>query len=194
MVRAGYAKMARQYLAERGRLKTDKYVHQLLKYLPENATILDLGCGAGVPVDDILLAAGHSVVGIDIASEQIKLAKKNCPWGEYLVGDITQLKRDQYRVDAIVSFYTIFHVPRREQGVLLKIWASYLRRGGILLITMGDVPFEGEHVLYGEPMWSSQYGTGRNVTMVREAGLKILLDKIDTSGGERHQIIMAQKL
>ena len=38
--------------------------------------ILDLGCGAGVPVDDILIKAGHEVIGIDNAVKQIELARK----------------------------------------------------------------------------------------------------------------------
>ncbi|KKU15211.1 MAG: Methyltransferase type 11 [Microgenomates group bacterium GW2011_GWC2_45_8] len=192
-VREGYNKMARRYLAERGRLKTDKYIHKLLKYLPKNATILDLGCGAGVPIDDILLKAGHHVVGIDISSEQIKLARTNCLAGEYLVRDVSELKPREYLVQAVISFYTIFHIPRTQQADLLQVIASYLPSGGMLLITMGDREFEGEHILMGEPMWVSQWGTAKNHKLVEEAGYRIILDEIDESGGERHQVILGKK-
>lgn len=194
LVRDGYDKIASVYLQNRDRLKSGKYVSQLLKYLPKQSTILDLGCGAGVPVDDILLKSGHSVIGIDISSEQIKLARKNCPRGQYMVGDISELSQGEYEVEAVISFYTIFHTPRGNQGKLIKTIASYLKKGGLLLITMGDREFEGEHELHGTKMWSSQFGTAKNRSLVESAGFKIITDELDNSGGERHQIILAEKL
>lgn len=193
-MRDGYDKIAGDYLANRANLKSGKYVQQLLKYLTKNSRVLDLGCGAGVPIDDILLKAGHSVTGIDISSEQVKLARKKCPEGGYIVRDIRELREGEYKAEAVVSFYTLFHISRDKQAGILKIMASYLVSGGWLLITMGDREFEGEHVLHGVKMWSSQYGTAKNRQLVESSGYKILMDELDTSGGERHQIILAQKL
>lgn len=193
LVRDGYDKIAATYLASRDKLKSGKYIQQLLKYLPKNSTILDLGCGAGVPVDDVLLKAGHRVIGIDNSSEQIKLARKLCRGAEFVVSDIASLKNEEYEVQAVVSFYTLFHVNRTKHLELLKIIASYLPKGGMLLLTMGDREFEGEHVMYGAPMWSSQYGTRRNREIVEQAGFGVISDEIDVSGGERHQVILAEK-
>jgi cyclopropane fatty-acyl-phospholipid synthase-like methyltransferase len=194
VVRDGYDKVAATYLANRDRLKTGKYVQQLLKYLPKKSTILDLGCGAGVPVDDILMKAGHELVGIDVSSQQIKLARKNCIGGQYLVGDLVDLRENEYQVQAVVSFYTLFHISREQHPKILKIVASFLPPHGLLLITMGDREFEGQHLLHGVQMWSSQHGTVKNRKMIESSGFKILLDEIDISGGERHQIIMAEKI
>jgi cyclopropane fatty-acyl-phospholipid synthase-like methyltransferase len=193
LLRQSYDQIAKEYLANRARLRSAKYVNQLLKYLPKRSTILDVGCGAGVPVDDILLKAGHHVVGIDISPEQIKLARRNCPGGEYSVRDMQMLTPGEYEVQAIVSFYALFHVPRAMHGQLLKTMASYVPMGGLLLATMGDREFEGEHVLHGARLWSSQYGTAKNSKLVEAAGFTILLNEIDASGGERHQVILAQK-
>lgn len=194
LVRRGYDKIAFEYLAQRQNLKSGKFVSQLLKYLPKQSTILDLGCGAGVPVDDVFLKAGHQVIGIDISPEQIKLARKNCPGGEFVVGNIAELKAGEYKANAVVSFYTLFHVERDLHGKVLKVIASYLPKGGMLLLTMGDREFEGEHEMYGEKMWSSQFGTAKNRKVVEQAGFRVLLDELENSGGERHQVIMAEKL
>lgn len=191
---ADYDEIAQVYLANRARLKSGKYVQKLLKLLPRNATVLDLGCGAGVPVDDILSKAGHQVTGIDISPEQIGIARKHCPQGEYGVADIMTLQKGDYLVDAVISFYTWFYIPRNKQQERLEVVASWLPKGGKLLITMGDREFEGEHALYGARMWVSQYGTAKNRRMVEEAGFEIMLDELDNSGGERHQVILAQKL
>jgi cyclopropane fatty-acyl-phospholipid synthase-like methyltransferase len=185
--------MAPTYLAERGRLRSGKYIIQLLKYLPKHSTVLDVGCGAGVPVDDMLIKAGHHVVGIDISPEQIKLARRHCPGGEYSVGDMQTLSPGDYTVQAVVSFYALFHAPRSMHGTLLKTLASYVPAGGMLLVTMGDRDFEGPHTLHGAQLWSSQYGTAKNVALVEAAGLRLISSDIDTSGGERHQVLLAQK-
>ena len=194
IVRDGYDRMANKYLSERDKLKTAKYLQQLMKYLPKNANVLDLGCGAGVPVDDILIKAGHEVLGLDISKEQIKLARKNCPRGDYAVADIAELKENEYQMDGIVCFYTLFHLPRTQHKNLLTIMRSFLRKNGMLLVTMGDREFEGKHVMHGEEMWSSQFGTTKNAQLVTGAGFEILLNEIDNSGGERHQIILARKI
>jgi cyclopropane fatty-acyl-phospholipid synthase-like methyltransferase len=194
LVREGYDKVASAYLASRDRLKSGKYIQQLLKYLPKNSIILDLGCGAGVPVDDVLLKAGHQVIGLDISREQIKLAGKLCPRGQFIVGDIQDLEMGQYEVQAVVSFYTIFHVSRNKQQDLLEVMASFLPKGGMMLVTMGDREFEGAHDLHGAPMWSSQFGTTKNRKMVESVGFRIITDELDRSGGECHQVLMGQKL
>ncbi len=67
----GYELVGEAYLAEREKLRSDKHVRKLLKRLKPNSKILDLGCGAGVPVDDLLLAAGHEVVAIDISPQMM---------------------------------------------------------------------------------------------------------------------------
>lgn len=193
LVRDGYNRITKEYLAHRAKLKSEKYVTKLLKYLPKQSTILDLGCGAGVPVDIQLVKAGGNVWGLDIAEEQIKLARKLVPGAGYEVRDIMTLKKGEFRVDAVVAMYVWFHLPRRQQGELLTVVESFLPRGGMLLITMGDTPFEGEHELQGVKMWSSQYGTARNRQLVEDAGFTIVGEEMDTSGGERHQVILAQK-
>ncbi len=194
VVRDGYDQIARVYLADRNRLGSGKYVQKLLKLLPKHSTVLDLGCGAGVPIDDVLLKAGHEVIGIDISNEQIKLARAYCPRGRYIVGDIADLEEGTYQVDAVISFYTLFHIPRTEQAKALKIIASFLPKGGMLLLTMGDREFEGSHILHSVPMWVSQYGTIKNKMLVEKAGFKIVFSEMDSSGGEHHQILMAEKV
>lgn len=194
LITESYNKIASVYLNSRDLLKSGKHISQLLKYLPKKSSVLDLGCGAGIPIDDILLKAGHSVVGIDISSKQIELARKYCPRGEYRVGDIAKLVENEYGVDVVVSFYTLFHLPRTLHFQYLKIWRSFLPHHGLLLVTFGDREYEGTHELHGQMIWSSQYGTVKNREMVVNAGFEIISEVLDNSGGERHQVILAKKL
>ncbi len=194
LVKAGYNQVAAAYNHERDQLKSSKYLNKLLQHLPAEASILDLGCGMGIPIDRDLLKKNHLVTGIDIAETQIALAKKNCPTGNFLVKDISQLRPYEYRVDAVVSFYTFFHLPRTTHHQLLSTIATFLPKHGWLLITMGDRDFEGVHDFYGTKMWSSHYAPAKNFQLVTQAGFQIRLDEIDSSGREKHQIILAEKI
>jgi len=193
VVRKGYNQMASAYAADRDLLRSEPYLNKLIQLLPTHAQILDLGCGNGLPVDGLLLKKNYLVTGLDISETQISLARKNCPTGEFVVADISKLKPKQYQVDAIVSFYALFHLPRTAHQQLLNTFASFLTKGGLLLITMGDKDYEGFHDLYGVKMWSSHFGLEKNTAMVEKAGFEILINTLDRSGRESHQIILAKK-
>jgi len=193
LIKAGYDSVAAGYLRDRNSLRTGKYLNKFIQLLPAQSHILDLGCGAGIPIAFTLIKKGHLVSGIDISDRQIALARKNCPRGDFQVKDISTLKAKEYNVDAVVSFYTIFHLPRTQHLDLLKKINSFLPKGGLIMITMGDCDFEGIHDFYGVKMWSSQYGPKKNREMLEQAGFEILLDEIDRSAKEKHQILMARK-
>lgn len=195
LVRENYNKVAEDYSSSRDQFKNNQYLEKLVKLLKPGATILDIGCGSGVPVDKYLIDKGFKVLGIDISEKQIELAKKNVPRAVYEVKDMADLKSGDYQVDAIVSFYAIFHIPREQHLDLFQKISSFLIKNGLILVTMGSSEWEGEEDnFYGGKMWWSHYGPEKNREIIKSCGFKILLDEIDTSGGEKHQVILAQKL
>lgn len=189
-----YEQLGKAYLEHRQSLKSDSYVRMLLKQLSKNSSILDVGCGAGVPVDDVLVKAGHEVTGIDLSPSLIKIARKLVPQASYTAGDMQQLKPNEYSVDAVVCLFALFHVPRSEHARLIKTFASYLPINGWLLISMGDRAYEGAHEMYGVMSYSSQWGSVENRRIIKAASLKIEHEEFSSSFGERHQMILAQKL
>jgi SAM-dependent methyltransferase len=192
-VRDGYDQVAERYLAERNQWESIPHLERLLDQLKPNARILDVGCGGGVPVDRYLVDKGHRVIGVDISPKQIDLASKNVPRAEFEVRDMQDLEEGDYEVDAVVSFYAIFHTPRQSHGKTLKTLASFLPQDGLLLVTMGAGEWEGEEDFHGTPMRWSHYGPEKNRQLIESAGFEVLSDEIDDSGGERHQVLLARK-
>ncbi|HCB22970.1 hypothetical protein A3B42_01995 [Candidatus Daviesbacteria bacterium RIFCSPLOWO2_01_FULL_38_10] len=195
IVREGYNKAAEDYSASRDEFANLADLEKLNSLLKPHSTILDIGCGAGIPVDKFFVDHGHQVIGIDISEKQIELAKKNVSGGEFKVKDMSELKTGEYQVDAAVSFYAIFHISRQEHQVLFKKINSFLPHGGLILVTMGAGEYEGEEEnFHGVKMWWSHYGAEKNTEIIKTAGFEILLDEIDEGDNERHQIILARKL
>ena len=191
-VRAGYDRIAEEYARGRDDFKNQSYLERFIEFLRPGSSILDVGCGSGVPVIRFLSEQGYAVFGIDISPRQIELARSNVPQAQFEVLDMQVLGENQYAVAGIVALYAIFHIDRVEHGRLLKILHGFLPRGGPLLITMGGSEWEGsEPDFYGTEMLWSHFGPEHNRELVLEAGFTVMLDEIDTSGGERHQVILA---
>lgn len=182
------------YAKAREELGGNKYLRLLAKNLKKNSRILDLGSGTGLPVASFFADLGHNVTGIDISSEMVNFARKVVPAANFFIKDMSELKPNEYKVDAVVCYYSMFHVPRTMHQQLLKIFSSYLSSGGLMLLTMGDKDFEGHTEYLGVNMWWSQWGPIKNSQMVERAGFVIEIDEVERKGGESHQIILARKI
>lgn len=193
-IRKGYDKVADEYLKYRDQFKNNKYLDRLIAILPNHSTILDMGCGAGIPIDSYLISKGHKIIGIDISERQIELAKEYVPQAKYERKDMSLLGDGEYMVDAVISFYAIFHTPRETHLSLLKRMYSFLKKDGVLLVTMGSSDWVGtENDFCGGAMSWSHYDCDTNRELIKQAGFQILLDEVDTSGNEQHLVVLAKK-
>lgn len=194
LVRQGYNNCANTYSENRDLFSNNEYLEDLEKRLTPTSNILDLGCGSGIPIDKYFLDKGHRITGIDISEEQIKLARENLPSGSFFVGDMSAIDYPPNSFDAVVSFYAIFHIPREEHLALFAKLFALLKDGGYLLVTMGFSDWEGvEEDFHGVKMYWSHYDRATNIEMIKDAGFNIVYDMVDTSGGERHPVILGRK-
>jgi ubiquinone/menaquinone biosynthesis C-methylase UbiE len=184
LVESGYDHIADQYLAWSGPRPTEtraEYVQKLLGLLPSKAKVLELGCGAGVPTTQTLIAGGLDVTGVDISAAQIALAKKHIPEATLVQADMAALEYPEGSFDAVLAFYSFFHIPRAEQTAVLVKMINWLKPGGYLLFNLNTV--EGDSVIddwMGAKMFSSSLGTEGNRAMLKEGGkgLKIIADEV----------------
>lgn len=184
LVREGYDQVADAYLRQLGGSKTkDLWTDDLASRTRAGGRVLDLGCGAGIPVARRLLEAGFQVVGIDGSLRQIELARGNAPDGEFRVADMTTVDFPAASFDGIAAFFSILHVPRSEHAALLRSIATWLRPGGAFVASFGigdDPGWLGDWL--GAQMFFSGFGPARTEQLVRESGLAI----------ERAEILQAE--
>lgn len=92
-----------------GVLKSEKIVFS--QYIPENAMILDVGCGVG-RITNFLFNEGKNIIGIDISVGMIKQAKKNFPSIKFKECDITNLMFSDNIFNVIIfSFNGLMTIP-----------------------------------------------------------------------------------
>jgi ubiquinone/menaquinone biosynthesis C-methylase UbiE len=198
LVKEGYNAIADRYLAERRRDSADVHLlNEFMARLPANANILDAGCGAGIPISQIL-SARFRVTGVDFSEAQIELAKKHVTHGTFLCQDMTRLDFPENTFDRICSYYAIIHIPRENHQPLLANFHRMLKPGGFTLLCLG-----AEHLVddidedyLGTRMYWSHYDTETYLEILKQCGFSIVWSKrvIDeTCEGAGHLFVLAQK-
>lgn len=178
LVEDGYDRMAEAYLAGKGPddPTTIAALEDLAGKLPPNASVLDLGCGAGVPVTR-WLSERYTVVGVDVSEKQLELAVKNAPNARFVKSDMMNLDLEPETFDAIVAFFSIIHVPKEEHADMFEKIHGWLKPGGHFLATLSVGEWEGEDKDWegwGAAMWWSHHDGEENLAMLRRAGLEVV--------------------
>jgi SAM-dependent methyltransferase len=190
VVARGYDAVAERYL-EWSPLRPSEarlaYVRRSLELIPAGARVLELGCGAGIPLT-VALADGRSATGVDISAAQIEAARRNVPAATFLHADMTALSFEPGSFDAVVAFYSLTHVPRDLVPPLLTRIREWLVPGGVLIVTMGveDDPGTIEEDWLGAPMYFSHFSARKNRRLVEEAGFAIDSAEVLVEPEDRH--------
>ena len=122
----------------------------LLKYIgkqiPENATVIDLGCGTGNTI--LQLPECRKIYAVDISKKMIQIAKQKLNKRneiEYITSDILEFVSSfDFQVDAIVSTYVLHHLDPTEKHQSFFFMKNLLKKSGKIII--GDLMFKNmEH-------------------------------------------------
>lgn len=197
VVETGYDRIADQYLAQKdvGDPVTFAWLDRLAAGLPESAAVLDLGCGAGVPVTR-WLAERYEVTGADFSARQLELAGQHVPRARLLKEDMTRLAFPPESFDAVVAITAIIHVSRAEQPALVKRIYHWLKPGGAFLATWALDAWEGEEENWqgwGARMWWSHHDQKTNLAMLRDAGFAVTGAEAQTTQDETWLWVLASR-
>lgn len=135
MVAEGYDKCADAYLMENAEGDHDEMrletMRELFESLPGGSHVLDVGCGAGLPIAKTIVEHPKQfrVTGVDISSRQIELAKEKVSSGRarFICSDMGATEFVDESFAAVIAFFSVFHLPRRDHADFFKRVAAWLR-------------------------------------------------------------------
>ena len=188
IVAAGYDDVADAYL-ERFRISTvrQKWLRRLVDGLPPmGGRVLDLGCGAGIPVARDLTALGHIVVGVDGSPQQIVRARQNVPRATFIEADMCSVRFEAGSFDAVGAFYSITHVPPAQQGALIANIAKWLKPGGTLVASFGtgaSAEWTGDWL--GTTMFFGHLGETETLRFLAQTGLLVRHSSVEKQDNEQ---------
>lgn len=88
-------------------------IDEFAKLLVKNATVLDVGCGAGRDTN-FLHKKGFDVTGLDLSTGLIKIARNSYPKLDFILGNMTSLPFKDNSFDGVWSHASLLHLESIE--------------------------------------------------------------------------------
>lgn len=134
---AVYDRDAHLFLAQWGtkRYKCPPLLTEWAPWLPKQALLLDLGCGAGQDAR-YLSTLGHRVIGLDRTLPLLRFAKKRDPVVSFVLGDMQSIPVRAGILDGIWAAAALMHVPKPAARRVLTELRDCVRANGLLAATV----------------------------------------------------------
>lgn len=158
-------------------------VRQWARSLPPDATVVDIGCGAGDPISKALVEEGLSVYGIDASASMVQVFRQNfpdCPVACEAAEDSSFFNR---HFDAVIAWGLMFLLPEETQEVVIQKMANALCPGGKLLFTAPAQKMKWKDAI--TEIESVSLGATSYKELLAEAGLS-LIEEFEDEGGNHY--------
>jgi ubiquinone/menaquinone biosynthesis C-methylase UbiE len=132
---ATYEKIAQEYCNYHFNIEEIKLLANFfIQHLP-GKKVLDVGCGPG---RDSLYFSNHNldVIGIDMASNFIKLASKQVNNAKFIQMDMRNLTFEEDFFDGLWVCASFLHIPKQEAKTTLTQFRKVLKSNGLIYISV----------------------------------------------------------
>ena len=157
--------------------------------LPSGATVLDLGCGTGVPISQALIERGFKVYGVDASATIVAAFRARFPSVPVECAAVEDSDFFARTFDGVVAWGLFFLLDSEVQRGLIKKVAGVLQSGGRLLFTAPNESGSWPDVMTGRCQFSLGYEEYRKA--LEAEGM--LLVGTHRDEGENHYYL-AQKM
>jgi SAM-dependent methyltransferase len=183
---SGYEAVAVEFLARRGSGRsTGVGVHAVREWartLPKGAAVIDLGCGSGFPITEVLVAEGLDVFAIDATPSFVEAFRCNLPNTPVICEAVQDSTFFHRTFEGVLAWGLMFLLSPEDQRRLIQSIASILVPGGRLLFTS-----VAERVVWNDAMTrlqSRSLGAEEYRRQLSAAGLSVTSEYEDE--GQNH--------
>jgi SAM-dependent methyltransferase len=182
----GYEGVAAEFLARRGSGCSTgigvREVREWARTLPDGAAVIDLGCGPGFPITEVLVAERLNVFALDAAPSFVQAFRRNLP-NIPVVCEVVQDSTFFGRTfDGVLAWGLMFLLSAEDQRRLIQSIADILAPGGRLLFTSPAEPFVWNDAMTG--LESRSLGAEEYRRQLSAVGLSITSEYEDE--GQNH--------
>jgi len=153
--------------------------------LPQGATVLDLGCGTGVPISQVLMRRGCQVFGVDASPSMVAAFRARFPDVPVQCAAVEESDFFRRTFDAVVAWGLFFLLEEEVQLRLIAKIGPVLNSGGWLLFTAHREFLSWNDAMTERASVSLGYDAYREA--IEAAGMAIVETRLDE--GENHYYI-----
>jgi 2-polyprenyl-3-methyl-5-hydroxy-6-metoxy-1,4-benzoquinol methylase len=132
---SGYEEVANLFMSERDSLTGVSTVRQWSGTLARGSSVLDLGCGHGVPLSQALIEDGFAVYGVDASATLMESFRKRFPGAHGECSAVEDSAFFRRTFDAVVAVGLMFLLRPDVQCLLIRKVKQALNSNGQFLFT-----------------------------------------------------------
>jgi len=174
----------------------DKPWHdRFVALLASTASVLDLGCGSGVPVAQHLAEHGLNVTGVDSSPSLISLCRARLPAHEWLVGDMRSLQLTR-QFAGILAWDSFFHLRPDDQRHMFGVFAHHAAAEAVLMFNSGPSHGEAIGAYRGDPLYHASLSPEEYRELLDGIGFEVVAHAVEdweTGGGRTVWLARAAK-
>jgi len=125
----GYEEAAEVFMSSRNPCIGAATVREWSQTLAPGSSILDLGCGNGVPISQVLIEVGLTVYGVDASAKLIAAFRKRFPHAHAECSAVEDSEFFRRTFDGVVAWGLMFLLPADVQGAVIRKVAGALNSG-----------------------------------------------------------------
>lgn len=177
----GYEGVAADFLAGRGCAPSTAIgttrVRDWARTLSRGAAVLDVGCGSGLPITQVLVSEGLNVHAIDAAPSLVEAFRRNFPQIPVACEAVEESSFFERTFDGVVAWGVMFLLPPSDQRRLIRRIAGILAPGGRLLFTSPAEPVVWRDAMTG--LESRSLGAEEYRRLLLSVGLSVVSEYED---------------
>jgi len=150
----GYEGIATEFIRARSPVVGVKRVRDWAKTLARGAAVVDLGCGPGVPITEVLVAERLSVYGVDAAPSFVQAFRRNLPNTPIACEAVQDSRFFDRTFDGVLAWGFMFVLSPEDQRGLIRRIGDILVPGGRLLFTSPAEIGSGTDIMTGREFHS----------------------------------------
>src|SRR5215813_10050661 len=131
----GYEVVAADFISARNPRIGASTIREWSQTLPPGSSILDLGCGHGIPISQTLIEAGFAVYGVDASPTLVQNLRDQFPNATVECSAVEDSNFFHRTFDGIVAVGLIFLLPPDVQSAVIQKAAKSLTSDGKFLFT-----------------------------------------------------------
>lgn len=174
------------------RLNEGAWLEDFCRLLAPGSTVLDIGCGSGLPIARELTRRGYDVTGLDGSSTMLALFRRNLPSLPAHLMDMRELALGR-RFGGLIAWDSFFHLSPADQRAMFVRFKAHAEPGAPLMFTSGPAESTAIGDLKGDPLYHGSLGPDEYRALLHAARFDVVSHAANDPGCGHRTVWLARQ-